>query len=147
MGLSWRAYAALRGVQMRAVRKAIATGRITTEADGTIDVAKADAMWDASTGPAELRGAHARDLGRGSAAVTRTVAGTKVVLRQAFAAVVETLTEARADPGAASGDGGEVSFVKDRMANEVLKAQTARVRLQKKKGEVVELARAAPVVF
>jgi hypothetical protein len=49
MGLSRRAYAALRGVQIRPVRKAIATGRITLEADGTIDAAKADAMWDAST--------------------------------------------------------------------------------------------------
>jgi hypothetical protein len=49
MGLSRRAYAALRGVHESAVRKAIASGRITTEADGTIDAAKADAMWDAST--------------------------------------------------------------------------------------------------
>ena len=47
MGLSRRAYAALRGVHESAVRKAIASGRITTEADGTIDAAKADAMWDA----------------------------------------------------------------------------------------------------
>ena len=53
MGLSRCAYAALRGVQMRAVRKAIATGRITLEADGTIDAAKANAMWDASTDPAK----------------------------------------------------------------------------------------------
>lgn len=32
MGLSRRAYAALRGVQMRAVRKAVAIGRMTAEA-------------------------------------------------------------------------------------------------------------------
>ena len=37
MGLSRRAYAALRGVHESAVRKAIAKGRITTEADGTIE--------------------------------------------------------------------------------------------------------------
>ncbi len=49
MGLSRRAYAALRGVHESAVRKTIASGRITTEADGTIDAAKADGMWDAST--------------------------------------------------------------------------------------------------
>jgi hypothetical protein len=67
MGLSRRAYASLRGVHESAVRKATATGRITTEADGTItlvagsllradqqadgtiDAAKADSMWDAST--------------------------------------------------------------------------------------------------
>lgn len=147
MGLSRRAYAALRGVHESAVRKAIASGRITTEADGTIDATKADAMWDASTDPAKQRGAHARDLGRGTAAATRAVAGTKAVPRHAFAAVAETLTEAGADPGAAAGDGGEVSFVKARMANEVLKAQTARVRLQKMKGEVVDRARATAMVF
>ena len=112
MGLSRRAYAALRGVHESAVRKAIATGRITTEADGTIDAAKADAMWDASTDPAKQRGAHARDLGRGTAAATRAVAGTKAVPRQAFAAVAETLTEAGADPGAAAGDGGEAIGLK-----------------------------------
>ena len=86
MWLSRRAYAALRGVQESAVRRAIAPGRITLEADGTTDAARADAMWDASTDPAKQRGAHARDLGRGTAAVTRAVAGTKGVPRQAFAA-------------------------------------------------------------
>ena len=71
MGLSRRAYAALRGVQMRAVRKAIAwcqiMRQITIEADGPIDAAKANAMWDASTVPGKQRGAYARDLGRCSA--------------------------------------------------------------------------------
>ena len=86
-------------------------------------------------------------VGRGTAAATRSVAGTKAVPRQAFAAVAETLTEAGADPGGASAEGGEVSFVKARMANEVLKAQTARVRLQKMKGEVVDRARATAMVF
>lgn len=76
------------------MRKAIATGRITPEADGTIDAAKADAIWDASTDPAKQRGAHARDLGQGTAAVTRAVAGTKAVPRQAFAAMADTLTGA-----------------------------------------------------
>lgn len=43
MGISIRAYARQRGVSDAAVRKAIKTGRITTEPDGTIDPAKADA--------------------------------------------------------------------------------------------------------
>ena len=42
MGVSRRSYAALRGVSEAAVRKAIATGRITTLPDGTIDPARAD---------------------------------------------------------------------------------------------------------
>jgi hypothetical protein len=115
-------------------------------------------MWDAATDPAKQRGVHARDLGRDTAAALRIAAGRKPVPRQAFAAVAETLTEAGADLGGASvgggagtgpagAEGGEVSFVKARMANEVLKAQTARVRLQKMKGEVVDRARATAMVF
>ncbi len=142
MGLSRRAYAALRGVSEAAVRKALATGRIAAEPDGTIDPVLADLKRDASTNPAKQRGAHARFLGRGTAAETRAVAGTKAVPRQAFAAVAETLTEAGADPRAAAGDGDEVSFVKARMANEMLKGQTARVRLNKMKGELDDRARA-----
>ena len=45
MGLSIRAYARHRGVSDAAVRKAIAAGRITPEADGTLDAARANAQW------------------------------------------------------------------------------------------------------
>ncbi len=132
MGVSRRAYAALRGVSEAAVRKALATGRIPAEPDGTIDPVRADLMWDAATDPAKQRGVHARNLGWDTAAALRIAAGTKPVPRQAFAAVAETLSEAGADLGgggagaaSAGAEGGEVSFVKARMANEVLKAQTA----------------------
>lgn len=42
MGISIRAYARHRGVTDTAVHKAIRTGRIAPEADGTIDPDKAD---------------------------------------------------------------------------------------------------------
>ena len=42
-GVSQRAYARLRGVNLSAVQKAIATKRITLGADGTIDPAVANA--------------------------------------------------------------------------------------------------------
>ncbi|MEI7599997.1 MAG: hypothetical protein WCJ41_11845 [Aestuariivirga sp.] len=45
MGLSIRAYAAHRGVSHTSVRKAIASGRLTTGPDGTIDPDKADRAW------------------------------------------------------------------------------------------------------
>lgn len=61
MGLSRRAYAAHRqakglpGVTDTAVRKAIASGRITTLPDGTIDPARADAEWRSGTDAAFQR--------------------------------------------------------------------------------------------
>ena len=45
MGLSIRAYARHRGVSDTAVHKAIRAGRITPEADGTIDPERADRDW------------------------------------------------------------------------------------------------------
>jgi hypothetical protein len=143
MGLSRRAYAAHRGCSESAVRKAIATARIATEDDGTINAATADAEWGARTDPAQQRGAHARaDAARTAAMTAAHAPAAKPVPKAAFEAVKETLREAgTAEPG------GEVSFVRARMANEVLKAQTARVRLSKMKGELVDRARATTLVF
>ena len=70
MGVSRRSYAAQRGVSEAAVRKAIATGRITTLPDGTIDPARADSEWGAQTDPAKQRGQHAKKMGAETAAGT-----------------------------------------------------------------------------
>lgn len=145
MGMSRRQYAAHRGVSHTAVGKAIATGRIKTEPDGTIDPEKADRQWDAQTDPSKQRGANARAMGASTAAGTRAAA-TKPVPRAALEAVSETLREAGADPDPAAG-GGEVSFLRARMANEVIKAQTAKVKLAKMKGELVDRARTTSLVF
>ena len=53
MGLSIRAYAQHRGVSHTAVAKAIKAGRISVEADGKIDPAKADAQWARNTLPSQ----------------------------------------------------------------------------------------------
>lgn len=150
MGMSRRAYAAHRGVSDTAVRKAIASGRITLEPDGTIDPVKADAKWDLQTDPAKQRGADSRELGAQTAAGTapaRAQAGTKPVPQSAIDAVNDTLRDTGAAPDAGGGEGGQVSFLRARMANEVLKAQTAKVRLQKMKGELVDRAKATAAVF
>src|SRR5690606_13481328 len=121
-------YAAHRGVSHTAVGKAIASGRITPEPDGSIDPDKADRQWDAQTDPAKRRGPHAQALGMATAAGTaRAAAATKPVPRSAIESVGETLREAGAEPE--TGAGSEVSFLRARMANEVLKAQTAKVKL------------------
>ena len=49
MGLSIRAYARHRGVSDTAVHKAIRAGRITPEADGTLDPDKVDREWNKNT--------------------------------------------------------------------------------------------------
>lgn len=48
-GLSIRGYARHRGVSHTAVQKAIQSGRISVEPDGTLDPAKADAEWKKNT--------------------------------------------------------------------------------------------------
>lgn len=63
MGVSRRSYTARRGVSEAAVRKSIATGRITTLADGTIDPAQADSEWGTQTNPAKQRGLNDRQTG------------------------------------------------------------------------------------
>lgn len=148
MGISRRAYAALRGVSDTAVRKAIATGRITPEPDGTIDPVKADAQWAASTDPAKQRGPLAQELGRQASAQTAMHFDRKPVPAAALEAVRDTLGEEGHGGGRdAEAPGAEVSFVKAKLANEMLKAQTARVRLGKMKGELVDRAKAQAMVF
>ena len=136
-----------RGVSEAAVRKAIATGRITTLPDGTIDPDRADAEWGAQTDPAKQRGLHARQMGAETAAGTARATATKPVPQAALKAVADTLRDAGTDPGSSEASGGEVSFLRARMANEVLKAQTAKVRLEKMKAEVIDRARATSMVF
>jgi hypothetical protein len=53
MGLSIRKYATLRGVTEGAVRKAISSGRITPNEDGTIDVDRANREWEENTDEAK----------------------------------------------------------------------------------------------
>ena len=136
-----------RGVSEAAVRKAIATGRITTLPDGTIDPDRADAEWGTQTDPAKQRGMHARQMGAETAAGTARAAATKPVPQAALKAVADTLRDAGTDPGSPDATGGEISFLRARMANEVLKAQTAKVRLEKMKAEVIDRARATAMVF
>jgi hypothetical protein len=138
MGVFWRSYAAQRGVSEAAVRKAIATGRITTLPDGTIDPARADSEWGAQTDPAKQRGQHAKQIG------AETAVGTA---KAAIGAVADTLRDAGIDPGSPEATSGEVPFLRARMANEVLKAQTAKVRLEKMNAEVINRARATAMVF
>ena len=130
MGLSIRAYAKARGVSHVAVLKAAKAGRIPLEPDGTIDPAKADVAWQRSTDPGRTR-------------MKPKPAAEKLrpVGEAALGSVRETLKEQGLPAG------GNVTFVQARTAHEIAKAHLARLKLQERKGELVDRARATALVF
>lgn len=126
MGLSIRAYARHRGVSDAAVRKAIKTGRIAPEPDGTVDPVKADAAWDRNTDGAQQRQPQ----------------------RPASQEAIQTVRDTAGEAPLASGIGtGGTTFLQARTANEVLKAQTGKVRLARLKGDLVDRSQAIAHVF
>jgi hypothetical protein len=122
MGLSIRAYARHRGVSHVAVKKAIDSGRITPEADGTIDPQRADLQW-----------------------AQNTVSAGKT--RPAAAKPHRTRTGEPAEPATPALSSGGTSLLQARTVNEVVKAQTNKVRLARLKGELVDRNQAVAHVF
>ncbi|AAU91211.1 conserved hypothetical protein [Methylococcus capsulatus str. Bath] len=123
MGISIRAYARHRGVTDTAVHKAIRAGRITPEADGTIDPEKADREWARNSGPPNTG--------------TRTKV-PKVAVPDA---------PGMGSEGPAALPTGGASLLQARTVNEVVKAQTNKVRLARLKGELVDRNQAIAHVF
>ena len=123
MGISIRAYARHRGVSDAAVRKAIAAGRITPEADGTIDAERVDREW-ARNSDAPRNGTATRAL--------------KVAVPESSGTTGD---------GPAALPAGGTSLLQARTVNEVVKAQTNKVRLAQLKGELVDRAQAIAHVF
>ena len=138
MGLSIRAYARHRGVSHVAVKKAIDTGRITPLPDGTIDPVVADAQWAANTTPTRRSMADAA-----SDKTTQQVSASPREIPQASARAVRETPE---PPTPALSSGG-TSLLQARTVNEVVKAQTNKVRLAQLKGELVDRAQAVAHVF
>ena len=126
MGLSIRAYARHRGVSHVAVKKAIDTGRITPESDGTIEPNRADLEWAQNTVAAR------------QPAATKTAAPAAEPVRQSSTPV---------EPVAAPLSAGGTSLLQARTVNEVVKAQTNKVRLAQLKGDLVDRSQAIAHVF
>ncbi|MFC7705167.1 hypothetical protein ACFQXB_13265 [Plastorhodobacter daqingensis] len=129
-GMSERQYAAHVGLSRGAIQKAKAAGRLVLHEDGSIDAA-ASVKWRAeTTDPSKTTKAPAPKL--------------KPVPAAAVAAVGDTLREQGLTAPAV---GGGTTFLQAKTANEVLKAQERRIRLQKLKGELVDRARAETLMF
>lgn len=151
VGVSLREYARRRGVSHTAVGKAIKDGRITPEPDGSIDPVKADLEWDAQTNPAMRRGTSQHASAATVGAMTRQHA--KAVPAAALKAVEDALKDvdplppppAGTPPGAPNPEAGV--YLRARNANEVIRAQTAKIRLQKMAGDLVDRQKATALVF
>ena len=129
-GLSERQYAVRAGLSRGAIQKAKATGRLVLHGDGSIDAAASDARRTEATDPSKSRTAPQPKL--------------KPVPETAIVAVGDTLREqGLAAPPVGSG----TTFLQAKTANEVLKAQERRIRLQKLKGELIDRARAEALMF
>jgi hypothetical protein len=124
MGLSIRAYARHRGVSHVAVKKAIDTGRITQLTDGTLDPEKADQEWAENTLISRNK---------------KTDSTQKEKILKPSQEPAETFS---APPPSSN-----TSLLQARTANEVVKAQTNKVRLAQLKGELVDRSQAIAHVF
>jgi hypothetical protein len=140
MGLSIRAYARHRGVSHVAVKKAIDTGRITPLPDGTIDPVAADAQWAANTTPSR------RSVAAESQEAPQPGAAAREIPQTPASASSRPRREAADLPTPTLSTGG-TSLLQARTVNEVVKAQTNKVRLARLKGELVDRSQAVAHVF
>ncbi len=129
-GMSERQYAAHVGLSRGAIQKAKAAERLVLFPDGSINAAASDARRAETTDPSKTR--------------KPPTARLKPVPEAAVAAVGDTLREQGL---AAPLVGGGTTFLQAKTANEVLKAQERRIRLQKLKGELIDRVRALALVF
>ena len=133
-GMSEREYAAHVGLSRGAIQKAKMAERLVLFADGSIDAAASDRRRAETTDPSKTRKAPSQ----------APEAKLKSVPEAAVAAVGDTLREQGL---AVPAIGGGTTFLQAKTANEVLKAQERRIRLQKMKGELVDKARAETLMF
>lgn len=119
MGISIREYARRRGVSDTAVHKAIKQGRIAKEVDGTIEPMLADKAWLNNTARPQLN-----------------------VLPDS-----ETTRFNSALPNSGKISTGGNTYIKAKATNEVIKAQTNKLRFQQLSGELINKEEACRQVF
>jgi len=119
-GISERAYATHSGLSRGALQKARKTGRLVLFADGSINAAASDARRVAMTDPDQQM----RSKGGFGGSSGASNEGNTV-----------------------SGPGDSTSYLKARTALTVYQAQERQLSIQKKKGTLVDRARAETLVF
>lgn len=127
------------GISHTALQKAARAGRIAPEADGGWDVEKVRARLASSADPAR----HAAPPLKQPAAVQ---APPEPVLRPVPGAAEAVAVDTLRAHGLPAPRTGGTTFHDARTANEILKAQERRLRLDERKGRLVEKARALLLV-
>lgn len=113
MNMSLRAYAKHRGVSPSAVVKAVSTGRIHKEADGSINAAKADTQW----------GQHTRQAQASAPSPRRPVAGA--------------VSQALGAPSGAADEARSVDYHKARAVRETYAARLAKLEFEERTGKLL----------
>jgi hypothetical protein len=120
-GISERAYAEASGLSRGAVQKARKNGRLVLFADGSINAAASDLRRGAMTDPDQQMRSRGGLGSSGDGANTGS--------------------------GSVSGPGDSTSYLKARTALTVYQAQERQLSIQRKKGVLVDRARAETLVF
>lgn len=144
MGLTRRGYARLRGCSEKLVRRALASGRIRLEVDGSIDPKRADAAWP-KPGP----DAPARACANG-----RPKQALRPVSKQAVDAVRDTLAEAGEQVGQGLPadlddlDGASITLTDAIKAKTIQQTYLARLKvMQMRQQQLVERERAEAYIY
>ena len=131
---SGRALATALGVNEGSVRKAMKRGAVPREPDGTFDVERCRATWDAKTDPARTKvrkGAHhgAQSELDGPHVAVRTEADARKAVTLISAVLQAEGVEA----------GGVIDFNAARTAETILRAHKRDLELKVRRGELVEI--------
>lgn len=150
-GLSQREYAAHRkalglpGQTHSAVGKALKTGRITARPDGKIDAAEADRQWATETNSALQRGEASQQQAVEAARQTIAEDQRLAVPQRAIDELKQVLREAGESDDPDEGEG--ITYMRARLAAEILKGLRANEALKRERREVVDRKKAELLVF
>jgi hypothetical protein len=118
MGVSLRAYARMRGCSLTAVQKAIASKRITTLADGTVDPESANREW-----------------------AKNTFAG-QTINRAAGAPQKPRTPSYASQPEVASSGDPVAAYLRARAVKESFAARTAQLEYEERAGKLIQATKA-----
>ncbi|MEO5333838.1 MAG: hypothetical protein H7839_17635 [Magnetococcus sp. YQC-5] len=139
-----REYARHRGVSHSAVEKAIKSGRIKKEADGTIDPSGADAAWERNTSPAQQRKPAPAPIPVKSAPVSDKPAPTPT---NPPVPPVRQPPQRPAEPEAGPSTAGMPNYQMSRAVRETYNAKLTRLEYEEKTGKLLNAEDVAKEAF